>query len=289
MNSSRIPIGSWAAAFSQWISIVRNGIWIIGILLALLSALVTLVASPLGDPSLRRTFCVIALLVSMAVGVLIGGYVVRAVTYSPGRLFGYVVISQVHDYSFNDGDPRKHTQELTTVVEARYSSVAIIEYRYHWTGEGRRPKVKPVGRGMDVLESPNWIQGEYVVFYVRLHRPVPKGETREIKLRFTMCDRGGVFRPVHAKQVREPIGTLTLIVRFPRACAPEFGQIGGYKSRIGYDRMKRSFPFSWDERSRSASLSVRSPRRNDVYGIEWEWDYPPSKAKVKEGSLMESA
>lgn len=267
-----MPIGSRIMAISQWVSVIRNGSWLIGILfLAVSAALGFILPSEVGT-WVKVTFLA-AIIFSLLAGILIGGYIFQKISHNRDTPLGYRVISETYDYKFDDSDPRRQSQLLTRVVEARRPSVAMIEYRYYWSGQGERPTISIVKGSGDILHNTSWAQSHYTVFYVRLRRPIEKGDRREITLKFSMNDTGGQFRPYLKKTVSEHIGKLRLIVRFPKTLVPSNEQISSYKSAVASEKSRSTFKCNWDEVTRVAHLEVRSPKKNDVYTIEWEWDY----------------
>lgn len=264
--------------FSQWITVLRNALWVTGGMLAAFAALGVYLYSLEENTRFHVIIGVSALILVFVLGSIVGGVLLHRVGLEKCAPFAYRIIYQEHEYIFDKKDPRKHKQILTTKIKARTSGTMMIEYRYYWTGEGDSPRIIGVGNDFDVLQNRHWMQDEYKVFYVRLRHPLAKGELRTIKLRFEMYDRNGEFRPVCAKWIRENIRELKLIVQFPRRLCPKKGEIRGFRGRVGDERAKRVFPIMWDERSQTATLSVSSPRKNDTYGIVWEWEYPPVRA-----------
>lgn len=279
-------IGSRIVAASQWISIIKNGIWVVGGAVFVMSGITALLVASFGSPLLRKILVAVLVFLAFGIGVLIGGYLFRKVSFSRDTVLGYRVISEEHDYRFSS-DPRMQTKILTTIIEARHREVSIIEYRYYWSGQGDQedyPSVTVEGGGADVIQNPRWTQKIFHVFYVRLHHPVLKGNYREIRTVFKMKDSAGKFQPYLVKNVFDWMHELTLIVRFPEEIMPS--QISGYKGRAGDHAKRKLFPIEQDNYGRTYTLHVISPRIKDVYGIEWEWDYSNMIETLQKGEDM---
>lgn len=278
-------IGSRVVAASQWISIIRNGMWVIGGTAVVMSGITTLLVTSFGSSLLRKILVAVLVFLAFGIGVLIGGYLFRKVSFARDTVLGYRVISEEYDYRFSS-DPRIQTQILTRTIEARHREVSIIEYCYYWSGQGEYPSVTVEGGGADVIQNPRWSQKTLQVFYVRLHYPILKGDYREIITVFKMEDSAGKFQPYHVKNVFDWMHELTLIVRFPEEIVPS--RISGYKGRAGDHTKRRSFHIKQDKYNRVYTLHVISPRIKDVYGIEWEWDYSNMIETLQKGESMKN-
>lgn len=84
--SRRSNVGSVLILVSQWISVAKNGIWVIGVcLVPLIASIVNIIKWS------ESTRLIIASVSSCLVGLIVGGYWFRHVSYARDTSLGYRV------------------------------------------------------------------------------------------------------------------------------------------------------------------------------------------------------
>lgn len=256
---------------SGWISHARNAAWAAGVL----------VAGSAGLLALRRwipTPVVVAavLVLVFALGMIAGGYLYRTVARRRDTDLGYRVLAASYEYSFDPDDLLEQTQRVVFEIEARRSNVSIVENRYSWTGEGRRPDIELEDSSHTLLVHEGMVFDRWQHYYVYFRTPLLKGERHNVVITQRMRDDDARFQPILSKFVSDYLGSLTLTVRIPASAWPGRNAFRGVErlAAAGDHRILRKRDLEVDEEYNFVKLVVPRPAKHHRYAIEWDWAYP---------------
>lgn len=259
-------------AMSAWFTVARNAIAFLGVLIAVLIGMNTWYRS--GGLSAWLVVAVAWITSVLAAGVS-GGLIYRRVSYRRNSPLGYRWVRASYTYSFDPEDHRRQRQVLEVEIQARRDNVLLFQNQFLWTGWGPEPSLHVNGSRHVILRDPGMRVDNWKFYFVRLERPLMRKQTTVIRIQQELFDEAGEFEPKLSKHVREGMNLLELTVEFPNEM-PYRDVCAAYRRSgiVGHPDVLGELKVERNESAKMLSLRIDRPRKNNVYSIEWYWDYP---------------
>jgi hypothetical protein len=249
---------------STWVSAVRNAAWVTGAL-AVPAAAIIYFANGFAYARIGALGVLICIVSAAA-----GAALQRSRT-TQSRQWGYRTISVTYSYSFDRREFGRQRQEVSTVIEATRPGVTLYEAKYRWSGNGDC-RLSVTTPGQILLVDPRMTYGGWTYYYVRLLRPLTRGEKAEIKVVQEVDDLDRRMDFQLTKTIRENLDELVLKISFP-ANGPVPGNIWAVERRsiLNDADVKNRLDVDYDAERHTAVLRVTKPTRGRTYAIEWLW------------------
>ncbi|MET8150283.1 hypothetical protein ACIBSW_13335 [Actinoplanes sp. NPDC049668] len=250
---------------SSWISAARNGAWVVGALGILSAGALYLTRSV---PSVRL---IVAALLLIAVSAAGGFLIHRRLGNAGVSPWGYRVISIRYDFTFDKKDHGRQRQDIEIQLEAIRPNVSLFEAKYRWSGHGPA-RLSLQTSAQLLLTHPDMTYEGWTYYYVKLLRPLQRGERTTIKIRQDLEDVNRRMDFQLTRTVRESLDLLVLCVNFPNS-GPREKDIWAVERRSALKDIGnlQRLAIDYDSSERRAELTVPDPTPGKTYAIEWTW------------------
>jgi hypothetical protein len=212
------------------------------------------------------------------------GFLFKSYLARRNQRYGFRVLSDKLTYELKGN--HRSALRYATEVRAEVDHLFTYPIGYQWTGKGEEHIPEVLGEGQQLLGTirldgkheklragpyreviPS--EGEWHFWLVGLRSPLFKGEKSEIKYVQEFTDSRLTAKPCLYYFVRSSMESLQLNVKFPENALPK--QVTCSYTKLSDTRRKYAAKgVVYEPEKQWASWTIRRPKRNYCYRIEWQ-------------------